>query len=288
MAFLEHDDPRTILTHLMAGSVGTLGLLTELDMGLVSIPEKRILIAAFFRNIIDACQNTLSIVGLGPSALEVMDWYGTELVGELQHIRVPENAGATLLIEFDRSLENAEDSLLELIEKNALSYHLTRDLDEAERVWNIRWTMLTRIKKNYEDTEHRFISFVDDMAVPLGNLVPFIRGIYKIFNEENMRVIVYGHIGEGNLHIRPLIDKKGWKNRVLRIAGQCFQKVLLYGGTLTAEHGSGRNRAKYLVHEWGKDIYGYFKTLKELFDPDNLLNPGVMFSERDLTKDYVF
>ncbi len=217
-----------------------------------------------------------------------MDWYGTELVGELHDIRVPKNAGATLLIEFDMRVEENQDRLFELLKKNALSFHPTGDSEEAERIWNIRWTMLTRIKKNYEDTEHRFISFVDDMAVPPRNLVPFISDMYKIFNEENMRVIVYGHIGEGNLHIRPLIEKKDWKNRVLRIAGQCFQKVLLYGGTLTAEHGSGRNRAKHLVDEWGKSIYGYFINLKEMFDPYNLLNPCVMFSEKDLTQDYKF
>jgi FAD/FMN-containing dehydrogenase len=287
-AILVHDDPRTILTHLMAGSVGTLGVFAELEMGLVSIPEKRVLITAFFRNIVEACQVTRSIVDLQPSAIEVMDSYGTELVCELRTIRVPENGGATLLIEFDENLETGQDHVSELLEKNALSFHLTRDHDEAERVWNIRWTMLTRIKKKYEDGEHRFISFVDDMAVPTRNLVPFVRDMYEIFTREQMRVIVYGHIGEGNLHIRPLIEKKGWKNRVLRIAGQCFDKVLLYNGTLTAEHGSGRNRAPYLADEWGKNIYGYFKNLKELFDPDNLLNPDIMFSDRDLTRDYRF
>jgi D-lactate dehydrogenase len=103
-----------------------------------------------------------------------------------------------------------------------------------------------------------------------------------------MSVVMYGHICEGNLHMRPLVESRGWRKRVLRVAERCFEILLSCGGTLTAEHGAGRNRAAYLRREWGDSVYGYFLEVKNLFDPHGVLNPGVMFSDRDITSGYQF
>jgi D-lactate dehydrogenase len=75
---------------------------------------------------------------------------------------------------------------------------------------------------------------------------------------------------------------------VLRVADRCFEVLLACGGTLTAEHGAGRNRAAYLRREWGERVYGYFLEVKKIFDPRGILNPGVMFSELDFTSGYLF
>jgi FAD/FMN-containing dehydrogenase len=126
------------------------------------------------------------------------------------------------------------------------------------------------------------------MAVPPHRLASFITDIQRIVEEEGLPTVIFGHIGEGNLHIRPLIGREGWKDRVAKVADRCFRCVLSYGGTLTAEHGSGRNRSPYLIEEWGEKIYGYFREIKDLFDPDDLLNPGVMFSKGNITEDLRF
>jgi FAD/FMN-containing dehydrogenase len=100
--------------------------------------------------------------------------------------------------------------------------------------------------------------------------------------------LIYGHVGEGNLHIRPLIRRENWSENLTLLADSIFKTVLAYNGTISGEHGSGRNRARYLRNEWGDKIYGYFKEIKSIFDPANLLNPEIMFTEDSLTKNLQF
>jgi D-lactate dehydrogenase len=193
-----------------------------------------------------------------------------------------------VLVEFDEEIEGARDALGELLREGALSCLVLEEEERVERVWEVRKSLLTRIKRLHEDQGHRFISFVDDMAVPLHTLHDFVTAVERVFSEEGMSVVMYGHICEGNLHMRPLVESRGWRKRVLRVAERCFEILLSCGGTLTAEHGAGRNRAAYLRREWGDSVYGYFLEVKNLFDPHGVLNPGVMFSDRDITSGYQF
>ena len=98
--------------------------------------------------------------------------------------------------------------------------------------------------------------------------------------------MIYGHAGSGNLHLRPLFDisQPELNTRIKQIADEVYEVVFRYQGTITAEHGMGRLRAPYLQREWGKSLFGYMKTLKAIFDPDGMLNPDVMFSERPITE----
>ncbi|MEZ4484570.1 MAG: FAD-linked oxidase C-terminal domain-containing protein [Syntrophotaleaceae bacterium] len=88
--------------------------------------------------------------------------------------------------------------------------------------------------------------------------------------------------GSGNLHLRPLFDitLPGLAKRVQTLADDIYRLVLRHGGTITAEHGMGRLRAPYPEQEWGSALYGYMRRLKTIFDPQNLLNLQVMFSDR--------
>jgi glycolate oxidase len=285
-ALIDHQEPAAIAAHLMAGSVGTLGVFTDIRMKLVPTPEQRLLCAAFFHDVTDAVDAVQRIVDLGPSACEALDALGTRMIGE--SIELPPDAGCVLLVELDDGLPRSRKPLEEILEAFALSRTFISDSRHAERVWGIRWSMLTRIRRMNEDRDHRYISFVDDMAVPLPHLKQFIVEIRKIFREEGVSAVMYGHIGEGNLHIRPLIEREGWRDRVLRIAERCFDVLMSHGGTLTAEHGEGRNRAAFLRREWSERMYAYFREVKKLFDPSGLLNPGVMFSDSDFTEGFRF
>jgi len=126
------------------------------------------------------------------------------------------------------------------------------------------------------------------VASPLNHFYSFIDGIQKIFSEERLDAVIFGYIGEGNLHIRPLIGKKYWEEVVRRVGKRCFDTALSYGGTLTAEHGTGRNRAPYLSHERGKKLYPYFNAVKKIFEPGDLLNPDAMFTSYDITHNLCF
>jgi FAD/FMN-containing dehydrogenase len=118
-------------------------------------------------------------------------------------------------------------------------------------------------------------------------LADFIADVEAIFDDLGLVVAIYGHAGSGNLHLRPLVDPNAPDLPALltRIADRVYDTVLQYDGTITAEHGMGRLRTPYLAREWGKSIIGHMRRVKQIFDPDGLLNPDVMFSERSLTDD---
>jgi len=101
------------------------------------------------------------------------------------------------------------------------------------------------------------------------------------------RLAIYGHAGSGNLHLRPLFDvtTSDLPALLIRVADEVYGAVLRYDGTITAEHGMGHLRMPYLAQEWSEAILGYMRRVKEVFDPDDLLNPDVIFSARALTDD---
>ncbi len=286
-----------MVAQLMVGSVGTLGVLTEVEVALLPAPRAQILLAAFFQRLEDACGLAAELAATGPSALEAMDDEGTRLLLALApagDLPAAADAGAVLLVEHEESAAGSPgavppdaEAALRILNARALAVWRVPP-SAAESVWNVRWSMLTSIRRAHETDDRRFLSFVDDLAVPIGALGSFLEEVTRIFEAEGMRSVIYGHLGEGNLHMRPLIERQGWRERVHRVADRCFEAALRRGGTLTAEHGSGRNRAPFLAREWGERLYGYFGRVKTIFDPGDLLNPGVMFSDRDFTEELEF
>lgn len=287
-ALVDHDDPSDILSHLLVGSVGTLGIITELEVKMQPIPEKRVMIVSFFDSIVSAGKAVPELRKLDPSLLELMDGFGTRIVKEDTDIDVPDGSGATLLVEFDENIDESLEKVGPILERNALHHHLLEDEQDQKRLYKLRWKMLIEIKRKNETPQRKYLSFVDDLGVPVENLPDFITEIYRIFEEEGVEAVIYGHIGEGNLHIRPLIDKENWKDDMKRIGRRCFDAAFKYGGTVAAEHGSGRNRLGLVEEEWGPEVFGYFREIKDMFDPEGIMNPGVMFSKGEMTDDLEF
>ncbi len=287
-SFYRYDDPTEIVSHLMVGSVGTLGLMTGIELELRPIPAKRVMLVAFFDSLGSAAKVVPSLTELHPSLLELMDAFGTGIVRESTAVQVPNDAKATLMIEFDSDWDRGKEEALKVLDGYALTAYVLDGPKEQDQVWGLRWKMLLEMKKRNETADMRYLSFVDDLGVPVENIHPFITELESIFKEEGVPVIIYGHIGEGNLHVRPLIGKEHWKEDLHRIGDRCFRTVFRYNGTVAAEHGAGRNRAVLLKEEWGEAVYGHFIAVKRLFDPENMLNPDVMFSDTDITEGLEF
>jgi glycolate oxidase len=282
-AILDHEDPGEMLMHLMSGSVGTLGVLTEVGLKLIPAPSHRSLMLALFRGLEEACEAVPGILRYRPSSLELMDAYGTQELAKAGW-DLPVEAGASLIIELDENPLSTARSVAEQLVNGAIR---TVEIEEPERqstLWRMRGEMLLRIKRAYEDEQHRFIPFADDLAVPVNRLEPFVKDILHLFEKEGLMVIIYGHVGEGNIHVRPLVPSDEWQERLRRLAKECFRIAFRYGGSMTGEHGMGRNRAPFLVEEFGERTYQAFGELKELFDPEDLLNRGAMLSSTDLTE----
>jgi FAD/FMN-containing dehydrogenase len=216
-----------------------------------------------------------------------MDAYGTkELIKAGWDL--PEETRASLIIEFDEDPVQAGKALMEMLAFRSIR---TIEIAQPERqssLWRMRGEMLLRIRRAYEDDRHRFIPFADDLTVPVGQLGPFVNDIMRLFEREGLMVIIYGHVGEGNVHVRPLVPSEGWQERLRRLASECLRITFSHGGSMTGEHGMGRNRAPFLIEEFGRRTYQAFQELKQLFDPEDLLNRGAMLSSTDLTEGLSF
>ncbi len=281
-AFLEEKGVNRIAAHLMVGSVGTLGIFTEIRLKLRPLYKERMLFLAFFDSLPNAVRKMLPARPFGPSGFELLDSFGVKNMSAL--IPVPSEANAVVMIEFDEALGEAESKMTELLKSTGSKNLVFRDQAMIENIWSVRESNLLRIKHELERPELKFLSFIDDLAVHPDRLPDLIEQLDSIFKEEKVQVIMYGHIGEGNLHVRPYIHKEGWEEVTKHLAERCFRAVLENDGTITGEHGMGRNRSKYLFDEWGKKACTYFHEIKRIFDPEGLMNPGVVFTESDLTE----
>ncbi len=287
-SFLDHEKPEDIVTHLMVGSVGTLGIWTEIELELVSLPKKKVIFLFFYENITQAGAMVPKIDSLSPSAVEIMDIFGIQMYKDRMGLEIPDRYNAVLLVEFDEVSESVKKHVMQVAKEEETPYHLFSDSKKIEQAWDIRESVLLKIKKEHEGPQQKYISFVDDLGVPVENLADFISEVSEIFESRGIRFVVYGHVGEGNIHIRPLIEKEGWKDTMKELADLLVQAAFKYGGTVTGEHGSGRNRSFFIKEEWGERIYNYFKEIKNIFDPEGILNPNVMLSDADITENLEF
>jgi FAD/FMN-containing dehydrogenase len=287
-AFYQYETPEDIVTHLMVGSVGTLGIWTEIEMELVPLPNKKIIFLFFFENIISAGAIVPEVDSLSPSAVEIMDGFGIQMYRERMDLEIPKEYHAVLLVEFDDIEGNLMETVRETAKQRNVLFHEFDEPDKLKEAWDIRESVLLNIKRKHESPDRKYISFVDDLGVPVEKLADFIQEVSDIFESRGIKFVVYGHVGEGNIHIRPLIEKEGWKEKMKNLADLLVNAAFKYGGTVTGEHGSGRNRSFYIREEWGEKIYSYFEELKNIFDPQDLLNPNVMLSDSDITDNLEF
>ena len=281
-SFFEHEEPEEIVTHLLAGSVGTLGVFCEIELEAVPSPKSTSLYLLFFTSLLDAAGDVAKLKVFKPSAIEVIDSYGVDLLRN--QIAVPSDCRAVLFVEFDSNLDQAGDLMLSHLKEKSIKFFAETDAEKQAALWKTRESMLLWIMNTLETPTRRFPPFADDLAIPIDQMPNFLATIQDVFDRFGTIAVIYGHAGEGNLHVRPMIAKDNWEENLRSLSDLIFKAALNYGGTITGEHGLGRNRSMYLRNEWGDKVYGYFKRIKEIFDPEELLNPGVVFTSDDLTK----
>jgi FAD/FMN-containing dehydrogenase len=122
------------------------------------------------------------------------------------------------------------------------------------------------------------MQFIEDSVVPPARLGDYLGSLDQILRSEETDAVVFGHAGDANVHVNPLVDvrRAGWRERVRRILEQTVDEVARLGGTLTGEHGDGRIRAPFQERIWGAELVGAFRRVKDAFDPAGIFNPGVV------------
>lgn len=272
------------LTPLVVGSQGTLGVVSEIDLSIVSNNMNRTLTVAGFSSIQDASSVVGDILKLAPATVEMVDSHLLEFIekhfpNQLRGLLEPPFPQILLLIEFDdlgKSLQAKKTKkLVKILSKITQDFQTTTDYDERDELWKIRHSAAAVVA--HSEGTKKALPIVEDGIVPQEKFSEFIHNIYALFAKYNLEVAVWGHAGNANVHLQPFLDlaKLGDRQKVFKIMDEYYQMVIDLGGSTAAEHNDGRLRAPYLTQLYGEELYKLFEAVKQIFDPHNILNPGV-------------
>jgi glycolate oxidase len=267
------------LTRLLVGSEGTLGIFTEFTVKLLPKPETRQPVLVFFDRLDLATQAVVEILqaGIIPSSLEFMDQPSLQAVEQFLHLGLPREAEAALLIEVDgdRDLVNRQSRrVVQACEHlGAVGIRTASSPQEAEDLWKARRSIspaLFRIRPN---------KINEDIVVPRAQIPEAIRRFQDIALRRDLPIVSFGHAGDGNIHVNVMYDQKqaGQEARAHQAVEEIFKAVLELGGSLSGEHGIGLAKASYLSWELDSVSLMVMKKIKNLFDPNRILNPGKIF-----------
>ncbi|WP_447976744.1 FAD-binding and (Fe-S)-binding domain-containing protein [Candidatus Nitrospira bockiana] len=279
------------LPKLFVGSEGTLGVISEARIRLVERPAATTTALIHFRTLDDVGAAVFKLLSLSPSALEVMDGNTLNLIGRSRH-GIPADAEATLIAEFDEPADGGRrrDDAAEvarLCREFRLSAEpvLAFDAEKREEIWKARKALYPTLYRYGHGKKP--INYVDDVVVSADRISELIRYLEAFFQGQRVPVAIFGHIGNGNAHIVPLLDVNDPEDFGRMVEGyHAIHEAVLtrFGGSICGEHGDGRVRAEYVRRMFGDELYGLFRQVKQACDPAGILNPGVKISDRPFTE----
>lgn len=290
IADVKRKDGSFDLTPLVVGSQGTLGIVTEAIFKLEPHNPHTTLFAVYFSDLDAANNAVLELLKLEPSALEMVDIHLLEFIAKINPNRLkglvdPPYPAIVLLAEFDDLSDGKRKAKAKKAEKIISQfserYARTEDYEEQQQLWSIRHSAAEVI--THVEGTHKALPIIEDGVVPREQFPEFIRQIYKLFEKYRLKVALWGHAGDANLHLQPFLDlgTVGDRQKVFKIMDEYYEMVLNMGGSTCGEHNDGRLRAPYLPQVYGDELYQVFREVKRIFDPFGTLNPGVKI---DVTK----
>ncbi len=268
------------LVRLIAGSEGTLAVITAMTLRLIPKPETKRTMVAFFEEVSPAVQTVSRMIRhkIVPAILEFMDRLCIDCVREEMHLDLPENSGAMLLIEVDGNpdlVAHQADIIEDLCrECGAMAFRAAKDEKSAEELWEARRNVSPSLLKL------RPHKINEDIVVPRSRLADLVSFLEAVSTQYGLPIPAFGHAGDGNIHVNVMLDKEDpvqLKNGHT-IVEALFHEVIAMGGTITGEHGIGITKAPYLAMEIPPEGISLMKRIKKAFDPEGILNPGKIFN----------
>jgi FAD/FMN-containing dehydrogenases len=263
------------ITKLFVGSEGTLGLITSAVLKLIPKPKARGTALILFKNLEDVGRVVTRIItsGIFPSALEFMDRDAIRAVEEFKPVGLPKDVSALLLVEVDGSPQSVKEDIKaveELAKAMGLEVKVAEDEESAEKLWTARKSLGPALGNL------RTGKINEDVVVPRVYLSEAIRDYRKVAEKYGLLMVIFGHIGDGNLHVNLLYDKKNREEeeRAEKAVDEVFEITLRYNGSITGEHGVGLTKRKFLEYQFGPVGMEILRGIKKVFDPKNLFNPG--------------
>jgi FAD/FMN-containing dehydrogenase/Fe-S oxidoreductase len=277
---------RPNLARVLVGSEGTLAFTARVELDLQPIPKHRALGICHFPRFYAAMEATQHIVKLDPTAVELVDRTMIALARDIPMFKATVDRfvvgapDALLLVEFagDDAAEALKrlKRLVELMGDLGFPGNVVEATDPAfqRAVWDVRAQGLNIMMSM--KGEGKPVSFIEDCAVPLEHLAEYTDRLTRIFRKHGTDGTWYAHASVGTLHVRPILNLKLEKDaRAMRaIAEECFAMVREYKGSHSGEHGDGLVRSEFHEAMFGPRIVGAFERVKEIFDPQGVMNPG--------------
>ena len=288
-ALVDYTDPFDVIEHLMIGSEGTLGFIAEITYKTVIDHPFKASSLMIFPDIEKGCKAVSMLQKAPVSAVELIDRAGLRAVenqdGMPEYLRNINHYGCAILVETRAKIkEELDDQIGQILAtiksvETELPVQFTAIPSEYERFWNIRKGMFPSIGA-IRKTGTTVI--IEDVAFPVPRLAEATLDLQKLFKKWGYsEAVIFGHALEGNLHF-VFTQDFGLQTEIDRyrdfMADVAEMVVTKYDGSLKAEHGTGRNMAPFVELEWGKEAYLIMKQIKKMFDPRNLLNPGVIIN----------
>jgi D-lactate dehydrogenase len=285
-AFVDHDRPVDILSHLMVGSEGTLGFVADVTFRTVPEPPSRATALVFFAELEDAGAAVAPLAAAGADALEILDAASLRSISAEHPLPFDiARRHAALLVELRRAdeatLSTSVDDAQAILKRYRLLEPPRFTTGEAERaaLWHLRKGLAARTGA-MRPTGTAFLT--EDVAVPVARLAEAILDCQALFERHGIpETVIFGHAKDGNLHFVMAEDVRS--PEAIERYGAFMQGLVelvvhKYDGAIKAEHGSGRNMAPFVKTEWGERAYSVMERVKRMLDPDGLLNPGVVLN----------
>ncbi|OXS85455.1 FAD-binding and (Fe-S)-binding domain-containing protein [Kocuria marina] len=289
-SFLDHKDPVAILEHLMIGSEGTLGFVASATLRTVPVHPHVATGLLVFPTVVAATSAVPDLVGSQCATLELMD--ATSLAVSQRTglappaiMDIPVGQQAALLVEYQhdtaagvRELAEAAASTFDALEL-AGPVALTTDPRERASLWTVRKGLYTTVAGNRPQGTN---ALLEDVVVPVDQLGGTCEELTGLFDAHGYRdSVIFGHAKDGNVHfmLNEQFDDPASLRRYEQFTEEMVELILGRGGSLKAEHGTGRIMAPFVRRQYGDELYSVMVELKALIDPGNRFNPGVILTE---------
>ncbi len=290
------------LNKLLVGSQGTLAMITEVELGLVPVPKYSKMVVMFLPTINRLGEVVDTIMKYEPESFESYDDYSMKLAIKFSFdffsqlgfwgaiklgiqfipdlLRVVFGGVPKLILMAEVTGDNEEEVLqrAEAIKTAVKPFkyqtHVARSAAQVEKYWKIRRESFNLLRKHVKGKQTA--PFIDDIIVDPHKMPEFLPKLQSILDQYKLIYTIAGHAGNGNFHIIPLMDLNNpiSSDIILDLSKKVYQLVADYGGSITAEHNDGIIRTPFLPYMYKPDIIQYFAKVKEIFDPQDIFNPG--------------
>ncbi|MEO8637434.1 MAG: FAD-binding oxidoreductase [Candidatus Taylorbacteria bacterium] len=289
------------LNKLLVGSQGTLAITTEITFKLVPVKKYSKLYVIFLKSLDPVAKLVNEILPFKPESFESYDDHTLMLAIKFMPdmVRTMKTSFLKLmwsflpeawmmvtggmpklvvLVEFADDSESAVNDKMQKLDAHLAPFHLktrvTASEEESKKYWTIRRESFNLLRKHVKN--RRTAPFIDDIIVRPEHLPEFMPKLTEILDRYKLVYTIAGHVGNGNFHIIPLMDMRDPREKgiIMNVSSEVYKLVLEYKGSITAEHGDGIVRTPYLPKMYGEEIMALFKEVKNIFDPQNILNPG--------------